>query len=376
MSKKLVNSLKSRLNRLRSDLKSNQALLISTPNDVLYFSGFNFLVPEEREAFLIVTKKSAFLLHTSFSPYQPQANIMPIKGCSINKLEQQLEQLYQNENIVELIIDKTNLHVNEYEAIQKLSFLKISGLNRQLIWRLRTIKDQTEIKTLKTATKLTSRAMNDALSGLKVGVTEKQIKNLVETKLRQVGSEKPAFPTIVAFGANSALPHHQPTEKKLISETAILIDCGATVNNYCGDMTRTIWFGNKPDPEFTKIEQIVKQAYQATLEKLSKRSTNQPILAKNLDQAARQVIADAGYGKNFIHTTGHGLGIDLHECLSLNWKNEQKILPNMVLTIEPGIYLDNKFGYRYENTILVTKSGAEELTIDLLQNKIKIMFEL
>ncbi|MBU0576199.1 Xaa-Pro peptidase family protein [Patescibacteria group bacterium] len=362
MSKKPANSIKSRLDKLRRVLKDNQALLLSTPHDVFYLSGFNFLVPEEREAFLIITKKSVFLLHASFSPYQSINIITPIKSCSLDKLKQQLQQLYQQESITWLLIDKTSLFVNEYEAIKELPFLKFSALDRQLIWKLRMIKDQTELSSLKKAAKLASLVMHDIWAKLKINITEKQLRDLVEAKLKQAGSERVAFPPIVAFGANSALPHHQPTDAKLTPETVVLIDFGATVCNYCSDMTRTIWFGDKPNPEFLKIEQVVKQAYQATLKKLNKKTTNQPILAQSLDQTARQIITDAGYGKNFIHTTGHGLGISLHESLSLNWQNQQEVLPNMVVTIEPGIYLENKFGYRYENTILITDSQAKELT--------------
>ncbi|MBU1885027.1 aminopeptidase P family protein [Patescibacteria group bacterium] len=362
MSKKSTNFSKSRLDNLQSNLKDNRAILFSTPNDIFYLTNFNFLVPEEREAFLIVTQKSALLLHASFSPYQPSNDIIPIKGNSIDKLKQQFEYLHQQEGVTQLLVDKTSLFVNEYEAIQKLSFLKISGLDRQLIWQLRMIKDEEELVFLKKAAKLTSQALHTSIAKLEAGITEKQVKDLIESELKKVNSKRPAFPTIVAFGSNSALPHHQPTDKKLTSEAVVLIDCGATVNNYCGDMTRTTWFGNNPNPEFTKIEQIVKQSYQSALKRLSKKSTNQPILARDLDQAARQVIVNTGYGDDFIHTTGHGLGIDIHENLSLSWKNQQEILPNMVITIEPGIYLDNKFGYRYENTVLVTNKEAEELT--------------
>ena len=140
----------------------------------------------------------------------------------------------------------------------------------------------------------------------------------------------------------------------------ILIDLGATVNGYHGDMSRTVWFGKKPSPEFLKVEEVVKAAYQEAVSALKNRQ-GQQILAKDLDQAARGVITQAGYGKNFIHTTGHGLGLDIHENLSLNWNNEQPILPQMVITIEPGIYLEGKFGYRYENMVVVNDDGAMEL---------------
>ena len=126
-------------------------------------------------------------------------------------------------------------------------------------------------------------------------------------------------------------------------------------------MTRSFWFGDKPTQEYLKVKKTVHQAYQAALAKLTQPLTNQ-LQAKDLDQAARSVISLAGYGPKFIHTTGHGLGLDIHEPPSLNWRNDQEIKPGMVITLEPGIYLNGRFGCRHENTILVTKDGAQELT--------------
>lgn len=360
MSNQQVSFIQTRLKALCKNFENNQALLLTNPNDIFYFSNFNFLVPEEREAFLIITKKTTYLMHASFSPYQKQSGITGIKGCSLDKIKDQLQDIYNQEKITELIIDETSLFVDEYKALKQLSFLKLTGLARQIIWKQRLIKDKNELSHMRKAAQISSQVMKTVLTELEVNMTEKEVADHIEEKMKQAGSQQPAFPTIVAFGSNAALPHHQPTDTKLVAETAILLDFGATVNNYRSDMTRTIWFGKKPSSEFKKVELVVKQAYQAVLDRLS---GDQPVLAKNLDQAARGVITEAGYGERFTHTTGHGVGIDIHENLSLNWKNKQKILPNMVITVEPGIYLENMFGYRYENTILITGNKIEELTL-------------
>ena len=349
-----------RINKLSQFLSENQGLLLSVPTDIAYLTGFNHLVPEERESFLLITPTTNIFFHASFSPFQSPPGINAHKGCALSKVGTEIKKLHQKENLKELLVDKSNLFVDEYEALDKLSFLKIAGFDRQHIWKLRTIKDEGEVENLKKAAQITQQAVTAAIKMLKVGMTEIQLKEIIETELKKFGSEKPAFPPIVAFGPNSALPHHQPTEMALKLEMPILIDLGGTVNGYHGDMTRTIWFGESPDAEFLKIEENVKTAYQAAVAVLKNRQNDQ-ILAKNLDHAARSTITEAGYGKNFIHTTGHGLGLDLHENLSLNWNNEQPILPQMVITIEPGIYLEGKFGYRYENMILVTEDGALEM---------------
>ena len=355
-----MSKFKARIDQLSQILKKDQALLLSLATDISYLTGFNHLVPEERESLLLITPHTNMFFHASFAPFAAPAGIKTVKGCSLSRVTTQIRKLHQENNLKELLVDKSSLFVNEYEALTKLAFLKVSGFDRQHIWKLRTIKDEDELANLKKAAQITEQAVASALKSLKVGLTEMELKDIIEAELQKFGSEQPSFPTIVAFGPNSALPHHQPTQMVLKTEMPILIDLGATVNGYHGDMSRTVWFGKKPSPEFLKVEEVVKAAYQEAVSALKNRQ-GQQILAKDLDQAARGVITQAGYGKNFIHTTGHGLGLDIHENLSLNWNNEQPILPQMVITIEPGIYLEGKFGYRYENMVVVNDDGAMEL---------------
>src|SRR6185369_4782244 len=131
---------------------------------------------------------------------------------------------------------------------------------------------------------------------------------------RQLGAEGPAFPTIVAFGAHATLPHHQPGATKLTSETSVLIDCGASVEGYNSDITRTVWFGKKTTPDYLKVKDIVDRAYQIGIECLQQRDLqNKTLTAKDIDVAVRGFISDAGYGNEYIHTTGHGIGLEVHE---------------------------------------------------------------
>lgn len=359
---KINRRYKTRIDQLSQVLTPDQGLLLSTPADIVYLTGFEHLVPEERESLLLITPDSNVFFHASFSPFKSPPGINSSKGCALDQITPILKKLHQEKNLKKLLVDKSSLFVNEYETLSRLSFLKMAGFDRQHIWKLRTIKDKQELDSLKKAAQITSQVMGLALNSLKKSLTEIQLRDIIESELKAAGSEKPAFPTIVAFGPNSALPHHQPTNDSLKSETSVLIDLGATVDGYHGDMTRTTWFGQKPSTQFLKIEQTVKAAYQAAVESL--KDNHGSILANDIDHAARSVITKAGYGKEFIHTTGHGLGIDLHESLSLSWKNTQPILPQMTITIEPGIYLKNKFGYRYENMVVVTPTGAKELTHD------------
>lgn len=230
------------------------------------------------------------------------------------------------------------------------------------------VKVDTEIEALAHANHITHNAITFALSQLTAGMTEQDIQLLIEKNMREQGAFELAFPTIVAFGDHSALPHHQPSNRPLRGNDAVLIDCGAKWQHYCADVTRTVWFGNTPDPEFAKIENVVKNAYQKAVVscKLSVVSTVEsqhaaPLQATSLDKTARDLITAAGYGQQFIHTTGHGVGLYIHEQPSLNLHNETVLKPGMVITIEPGIYLEGKFGYRFENSIALTENSAQEL---------------
>lgn len=340
----------SRIITLQKNIQDNEAFLLSNPMDIKYFADFDWLVPAEREAFLLITKNSAYLIHATFSPVKNISGIQTRAGCYPHQVVKHIIGILQNDSFTKIHLDAESMYVNEYQALQKVPEIALHNLNRDLIWQQRMIKDNQEISYIQKAIEISLAAFEHAQTQLKVGMTEKAIKDLLETYCKQHEAETMAFPTIVAFGPNAALPHHQPSDEVLQDNTAILIDFGAKYNGYCADMTRTIWFGEKPDTSFIEIKSIVDDAYETALQKLK---TTQSLSAKDLDSTAREVIEAKGYGSYFIHTTGHGVGLDIHEPPSLNWQNQQFLEKNMVITIEPGIYFDGEFGYRYENTIIV-----------------------
>jgi Xaa-Pro aminopeptidase len=385
---------KSRLTNLQSQLNQNEAWLLSTASDVHYFTSFGFLVPTEREALLLITSRHAALIHATFSPINYQEELSYYEGCHIERLTAHVSQIHQTYPFSQLYIDSESLFVHEYKALKAVSGFRIRQLNRQQIWQLRAVKDAGEQAAIRRAAQISSSAFSAIRPKLRPGMTEIEVRNLLEAEMRLQGSSGVAFPTIVAFGDHSALPHHQPTDRPLEKEMPILLDFGATHNGYCADMTRTFWFGEKPSPSFQEIEQTVMAAYDQVIETINKfrqaggvvelrgdrkekvggetkaggktrvggQETRKELTARDLDQAARSYITKAGFGNEFVHTTGHGLGLDIHEFPSLNWKNQVLIVPGMTLTVEPGIYLEGEFGYRYENTILITESGCERLS--------------
>ena len=333
-----------RLQRLQTEVASSDVLLIADPDHIRYFTGFVTLT-SEREAFLLVSKKTALLCHGAFSPVSTQKKLSHHPSISPITLTAKIRELTEAENLKTLSLDKEAIFVSEYELLEAIG-LEIKTLNSNMLWQLRMVKDAEELKSIKKAISITENGLKQTIGKLAIGMTELEVEKLLEQTFRDLGSDELAFPTIVAFADHSALPHHQPTNRKLIENVAVLIDCGAKVNGYCSDLTRTFWFGDKPNQEFLKIKKIVKAAFAIAEGVLKKPDCT----AQMLDDAARNCITLAGFGKEFIHTTGHGLGLSIHEPPSLNANNSQKILPGMAVTIEPGIYLTGKFGYRYEET--------------------------
>jgi Xaa-Pro aminopeptidase len=377
----MLSRLELRIQNLKKKIPKYSAFLISNPTQIKYFTEFNFLVPTEREAYLVVTNNEVFLIYNSFSPIIRHSFCNYLPGAGLAQLKKNVEKIVEQTKIKILEIDPNHTFVSEADKLAEIKNLKVRDVNQQLISNIMMVKDHKELKNIKIACEITKNTFDEVKLALKVGMSEIEVAYLIKESFAkkinehlEVNSTREktqkikyilqndllAFPTIVAFGKNSALPHYQPGEKNLEKNMVILMDFGVKFMGYCSDMTRTFWFGDKPSDEFLKVENIIKKAYEKSFELLNKSTSP---TAKDLDNAARSFITNKGYGKNFIHTTGHGLGLDIHEQPSLSWVNKTPLLPNMVVTIEPGIYLDEKFGYRYENTVLVKKNSAEELTL-------------
>lgn len=333
-------SFEKRITAFQKSISPGSTMLLADPQHIRYLTGFESLAPCEREAFLVVTNERATLLYASFSPVKKVSSITYAPKCSIAAV---LEQLTSS---TQLVVDMQAVTAEEYQALQTAPHT-LSKWDADKLWQQRMHKDAEELACITRAVEITKQVLEETLAKLQPGMTELDVRRQLDAQLLLAGADGTAFPSIVAFGEHSALPHHQPTEKALEENMAVLIDCGAQVQGYCGDMTRTIWFGDTPDPEFVKIDAVVHQAFDAAKAVLEQEKPT----AKSIDAAARTVISDAGYGQNFIHTTGHGLGLSIHEPPSLSGRTEQAIEAGMVITIEPGIYLSGRFGIRFEETV-------------------------
>jgi Xaa-Pro dipeptidase len=226
-----------------------------------------------------------------------------------------------------------------------------------LIREIRKIKDRQEIELISEACNLTSEGMRVAFETIKPGITGKEVAVEVEYAMRNKGSDGTGFDTIIASGANSAFPHGSCSDRIIREGDLVVVDLGATYEFYRSDMTRTFTAGKSSEKQ-RKIYETVKLAHQKAFEAIKP-----DISAREVDAAARQVIEAAGYGEFFVHNLGHGVGLEVHEAPILSPDSKDMLAAGNVVTDEPGIYLPGYGGVRIEDTVLVTKDGAEKLTI-------------
>ena len=221
--------------------------------------------------------------------------------------------------------------------------------------RLRMVKSGEEIDLLRRAIAITEDAIVATFAALAPGMSEHDVADRLAGEMEQRGAEGGG---LVQFGPSSAMPHGSPTSVALAAEMPVLIDCGCRVGGYISDITRTIWFGERPSDEFKTIFNLVHDAQTAAI------GLGRPLLTQGqqMDRAARQVITAAGYGAQFTHRLGHGIGLDGHEPPYLVDGSETRLEPGMVFTIEPGIYQPGKFGVRIEDDCIMTETGIEVLS--------------
>lgn len=353
----------SRAHLFQNSLSPTQLAVISYPAEIRYLSGFDqFLLPYQREAILLCSKSSLILLHPHFLTLPKLDFVEYLTGTQPSNLASTVERLVKKESLTEILLDPTSLYVDEKLAMDQIA-VRSTYLSYRLLTQMRMIKENVEIDLMKRAAQITQEVINQVITNLQPGDTELAIATKIDRLFVDYGADGSAFPTIVAIGDHSALPHHQPGNRPLATNQPILIDCGSRYGGYCSDLTRTIWFGNQPDPIFTKVKNTVDQAYQDGLDLLTRQlQAGQLPLAKDLDHVCREHISLAGYKDNFIHTSGHSLGLEIHEQPSISSSSAQQLQPHMTITLEPGIYLPGKFGYRYENTLLIQSKSVLELT--------------
>jgi Xaa-Pro dipeptidase len=238
-----------------------------------------------------------------------------------------------------------------FHAFKGAQFTKASGI----VGELRKHKTADEADKMRKSSELADKAVSNIIPKIKAGMKETEVRDMLEAELKQLGFSNPSFETIIGSGPNSALPHYTAGDRVLQQGDSIVIDFGGIYQGYCSDMTRTVMLG-KAAPEYREVYETVKEGQKKAAE-----AVKPGMKASDIDAAARNYISEKGYGEYFIHRTGHGIGLEVHEEPYISNVSETILEPGMVFSIEPGIYLPGKFGVRIEDLVLVTETGAEVL---------------
>jgi Xaa-Pro aminopeptidase len=246
-----------------------------------------------------------------------------------------------------------DVHRRLKEALPLGTTLKPIG---PVIENLRMIKSKEEIERIRRSVQTNSQAFEKTVQSIRPGVSESAIAAELEFQMRRLGAEKAAFETIVAAGPHSALPHARPGSQKVSVNELLLIDMGSCQDGYMSDMTRVLFFG--------KLNRRIRDMYKAVLKAqlAAIAYVREGVVTGQVDRQARQVLESEGLGKAFVHSTGHGLGLEIHEPPRVGNRDKTRLQAGMVITIEPGAYIQGFGGIRIEDTVLVTKTGCEILT--------------
>jgi Xaa-Pro aminopeptidase len=223
--------------------------------------------------------------------------------------------------------------------------------------RLRTVKDEDELALLREACAISDRALAETLDGIAPGQTEREVARALEARMVELGADGPAFETIVATGPNSAVPHHQPTDREVVRGDLLKIDFGARYGGYHADCTRTVVVGREPEAWQREIFDVVRSA-----QRVGRHALRVGADVRDVDAAARQVVADAGYAEQFPHGLGHGVGLEIHEAPLMGYDKTGRLDARTPVTVEPGVYLPGRGGVRIEDTLVVGDGGPELLT--------------
>lgn len=341
-----------KLEKLRRSLveKDLDGIIITNPFNRRYMSGFT------GTAGVILVTPSKALFITDFR-YTEQAteqaigfDIIEHKQPIVKEIADQIKKTGINRVGFEQE-DLTYATFEQYKEQITAELVPTSGI----VEALRIIKSADEIKIIQEAAKISDQAFTHILTVIKPGVTEIEVANELEFFMRKQGAQSSSFDIIVASGFRSALPHGVASNKKIVEGELITMDFGALYNGYCSDMTRTIAVGEISD----ELHNIFDTVLQAHLKGMN--GIKAGVTAKEADALTRDYITEKGYGKYFGHSTGHGLGLEVHEAPGLSSRSDVVLQEGMVVTVEPGIYVPNVGGCRIEDDIIVTKEGNKSL---------------
>jgi Xaa-Pro aminopeptidase len=343
-----------RLARLRQTLADNDldAIVISQPENRRYLSGFT-----GTKGALFISPEQA-MLAVPFVYLEQARKQAP--AFEVVRFQREFAEVWPNlvaeVNVRRVAFESAHLTVAEHDKLvagaEDVELVSTEGI----VEALRAIKDEGELDIIRKTVALADAALAHIVEFIEPGMTEREVAWELEAYMRTHGAEKVAFDLIVGAGPNGAMPHHEVSERVIGTGEPIVMDLGARIAGYHSDLTRTICLG-QPDERFTEIHDLVLRAQLA-----AEAAIRGGVVAGEADNAARQVIAEAGYGEQYGHGLGHGVGLAVHEDPFIRQGAEEVLEPGMVFTVEPGIYLPDWGGVRLEDMVLVQEDGAEVLS--------------
>ncbi|MGA2141972.1 MAG: Xaa-Pro peptidase family protein [Brevinematales bacterium] len=353
------NYFNGRLSKLRNSLKDGEALYVNVPEEVFYLTGFTggdsslFIVPGAPGVYFITDGRYTEQYRLEI---RVEANLEVVKPG--RRLLAVLKSLIGDLGIKTLLLSKREISLEFAEELGRAGGLKAPELvNTALIKDMRLCKDDYEIEVIRNNLMITELGYHMILPLIEKGRSEKEVAADLERYLVKNGAKGPSFETIVASGPRSAMPHGTASPKIIENDEVILLDFGIIKDGYCSDFTRCYYLAKIIDPKIREIHNIVLEAL-----KKAESVVKDGVKAGDVHEAASSVIRDAGYGEFFTHSTGHGVGLQVHEAPAVTPGEETVLSEGMIITVEPGIYLPGKGGIRLEDMVLVKRGGCEVLT--------------
>ncbi|MBK8575097.1 MAG: aminopeptidase P family protein [Elusimicrobia bacterium] len=327
--------------------KKLDAYFFSSVSDLYYLTGFH------SEGFYgLATAKDTWLFASALLAGQVRENAPGCRFVIGKRLSVAVADLVKKHRLKRIGFDPDQLNFRLGDVLRK----KGLAPHPNPLEELRIIKGEEELIRLRKACQITAQTVDWIKPRVRAGMTEKSLAWAIEREFVRRGAHGVGFDLIAAVGANTSLPHHIPGETPLKPNSPVLFDIGCRVGAYRSDLTRSFFFG-KITSNYRRVYRVVESAQRAGIE-----TVRPGVTGGQVDAATRGVITKAGYGRTFVHSTGHGVGIDIHEPPWIRPKSSDVLAPNMILTVEPGIYLAGRFGVRIEDTLRVTADGHERLT--------------
>lgn len=345
------------IEKLSKKLPTNiDGALITSNENRFYFSGFH-----SSAGVILVTKDTAYLI---IDFRYGEAGKKTVKDCEVvvyDSLSETICNLIKKHNLHNILIEYEGITISDwkyYERILKNTSCSIivNQTLDNLINDMRIIKSKQEIDKIKASQEITEKAFYHILDYIKIGAKERDLALEIEYFMKKCGAESVAFDLIVISGKKTSLPHGVPSDDTIKEGDFVLMDTGAMLNGYHSDMTRTVALKGVSQEQIDIYNIVLK----ANLDAI--KSIKPGAYAKDIDKVARNIIYNAGYEGYFGHATGHGVGLQIHEYPVASPKSKNILEKDMIFTVEPGIYLPNKFGVRIEDMVAVTENGVEVLT--------------